>query len=255
MHDRPRRTVPGPRSDGVGAAIERGLAGAGVALPRVPVVARRRVVSRRRPNIGVAQLQLALGRDERIERPLGRPSNSVHGSSVAVGVVPPPVGRHWLDLGALTLLIVAAAVAGVAAAAVGGSWSDLGSGYGGLYGLPAMLLTVLALIVIPASIVVARRLGAESARLRFGLLIGVGLWVVAMGYWEVAHIVDPCANGWWDEQSRIGSQPLCERFGSELNWHDRFHLLAHATPAAALLGVYLYLIKRWGSAQQHGHPP
>ncbi len=154
----------------------------------------------------------------------------------------------WM-LRTLTLLIGVAAVAGIAAATLGGSWSDLGSGYGGLYGLPAMLLTVLALMVIPASIVVARRLGPDSRRLRFGLLVGVGLWVVAMGYWEVAHLVDPCANGWWDEQSPIGSQPLCERFGPELNWHDRFHLLAHAAPAAVLLGVYLYLIRRWGQPE------
>ena len=56
----------------------------------------------------------------------------------------------------------------------------------------------------------------------------------------------PCVNGWWDARSRIGDQLLCERFGSELNWHTRFHLLAHAAPASVLLGAYLWAIRRWG---------
>lgn len=155
----------------------------------------------------------------------------------------------WM-MRALTLIIAISVVAGIAAAAVGGSLSDLGSGYGGLYGLPAMLLTALALLLgIPAAVIIGRRLGPESGRLRIAVLVIAGVWVVAIGYSMVAHIVDPCVNGWWDARSRIGSQPLCERFGSELNWHTRFHLLAHAAPAAVLLGVYIYLIKRWGRPQ------
>jgi hypothetical protein len=155
----------------------------------------------------------------------------------------------WM-MWAVTLIIAISVVAGIAAAAVGGSWSDLGEGYGGLYGLPSVLLTALALLVgIPAAVLIARRLGPESGRLRIAVLVTGGVWVVAMGYDMVAHTVDPCVNGWWDARSRIGSQPLCERFGSELNWHTRFHLLAHAAPAAILLGIYTYVIKRWGHPQ------
>ena len=156
---------------------------------------------------------------------------------------PPAMGRLPQ---VLTLLIVVTVVGGIAAAAIGGSWSDLGSGYGGLYGLPAIAMTVMSLLVIPVAVLVARRLGPDAGGLRSAVLLAAGLWVVTLGYSQVAHLVDPCANGWWDHRSRIGSQPLCERFGSELNWHTRFHLLAHAGPAAVLLVLYLYAIKRWG---------
>ncbi|MGI9624119.1 MAG: hypothetical protein ACR2PK_14890 [Acidimicrobiales bacterium] len=151
----------------------------------------------------------------------------------------------WL-IWTLTIIIVVSLVAGIAAASIGGSLSDLGSGYGGLYGLPAMLLSALALLVILAAVIVGRSLGPKSGRLRIAILVIAGVWLVAIGYSMVAHMVDPCVNGWWDARSRVGSQRLCERFGSELNWHTRFHLLAHAAPAAVLLGVYMYVIRRWG---------
>ena len=79
-----------------------------------------------------------------------------------------------------------------------------------------------------------------------------GVFVVAIGYERVAHTIDPCANGWWGPDSTIGSQPLCERFGSELNWHTRFHLAAHALPALALLAGYAWAIQRW-VAPPHDH--
>jgi len=160
---------------------------------------------------------------------------------------------------AITVVVVIAAVAGIGAAALGGSLTDLGSGYGGLWGLPALLLTLIALIVgVAAAIKIGRELSPESGRLPIAVLVLVGAWVVAMGYANVAHMVDPCVNGWWDANSRIGSQPLCQRFGSELNWHSRFHLVAHAAPAAVLLGLYLSAIKRWGgkepdAAARHDH--
>ncbi len=148
---------------------------------------------------------------------------------------------------AVTFVIVLSLVAGIAAAAVGGPLSQLGSGYGGLYGLPDLLLTVSALLVIvPAVVIVARRLGPGSRRRRRAVIGATGVWVIAIGYSVVAHVLDPCLNGWWDATSRIGSEPLCERFGSELNWHTRFHLLAHAAPAAVLLGGYQYILRRWG---------
>lgn len=155
----------------------------------------------------------------------------------------------------LTIVIAVGVVAGMAAVAIGGSLTNLGSGYGGLWGVPALLLTFVALILgVAAAIAMARGLGPEERRLRRAALVLVGVWVVAIGYAEVAHLVDPCVNGWWDADSRIGSQPLCERFGSELNWHTRFHLFAHAAPAAALLVSYLLAIRRWGTRASADSP-
>ena len=138
-------------------------------------------------------------------------------------------------------------IGGVAAALIGGSLTDLGSGAGGLFGIPSILTTLIALFVaIPAAVAISRQTRLSPGRLRAAIVIGSGAWIVAIGYFVVAHAVDPCVNGWWDAQSRIGDQPLCERFGQELNWHTRFHLLAHAAPAAVLLGAYLWAIRRWG---------
>lgn len=153
-----------------------------------------------------------------------------------------------LMMATITVVIAVSVVAGIGAAAIGGSLTDLGSGYGGLWGVPALLLTFVALILgAVAAIKTGRALGPDLRRLRIAVLVLAGVWIVAIGYANVAHLVDPCVNGWWDANSRIGSQPLCERFGSELNWHTRFHLLAHAAPAAILLVPYLWAIQRWGT--------
>lgn len=151
-------------------------------------------------------------------------------------------------LNATFMLVVGVAlIAGITAAVLGGSFSRLGGGYGGLWGVPALLLTFSALVFgVIAAAKIARGLGPGDGRLRIALLVVVGVWVVAIGYAEVAHQIDPCARGWWDASSRLGSQPLCERFGPELNWHTRFHLLAHVVPAALLLGLYILVMRRWG---------
>ena len=54
----------------------------------------------------------------------------------------------------------------------GGSLSDLGSGYGGLYGMPAMLTTLLALASIPVAVIAVRRVGPDDHRLR-ATLVGI----------------------------------------------------------------------------------
>ena len=152
---------------------------------------------------------------------------------------------RWL-VHLLFVVIGVSVVAGIAAAAFGGSFANLGSGFGGLYGVPALLLTLLALGVgIPAGAVVARRLRSSRGwLLATGIVIG-GVFVVVIGYAQVAHTIDPCANGWWGARSMIGSQPLCERFGRELNWNTRFHLVAHALPALVLLAGYAWAIHKW----------
>ena len=147
-------------------------------------------------------------------------------------------------------VIAVSFIAGVAAAALGGSFTQLGSGAGGLYAVPSLVLDLIAVFIgVPAGVIVARHLRPESRWLSAGVIVGGGLWVVAIGYFMIAHWLDPCANGWWGPESRVGSQPLCERFGNELNWHTRFHLLAHAIPATALVAGYIWAVRRWATPQ------
>lgn len=147
----------------------------------------------------------------------------------------------------LTVVVAFSFVAGLIAAALGDPFTDFGSGAGGLFGFPALLTTFIALFLALPAAVIAARSARDSPRWRGALVIGCGAWLVAIGYFQVAHTIDPCANGWWGFSSRIGDQQLCEYFGSELNWHTRFHLLAHAGPGLVLLATYLWAIRRWAS--------
>jgi hypothetical protein len=167
-------------------------------------------------------------------------------TSTPTPVVAPPRSLRW-TIRSLSVVIVVSLVGGIAAALVGGSLTELGSGAGGLFGIPSILTTAIALFVaIPAAVAISRRALHFPGWLRAAIVIGGGAWLVAIGYFVVAHAVDPCANGWWDARSRLGDQPLCERFGPALNWHTRYHLLAHAAPASVILGAYLWAIRRWG---------
>lgn len=155
-------------------------------------------------------------------------------------------GVRW-TITLFAVVIVVSLIAGIAAALFGGSLTDLGKGAGGLYGLPSLLTTVIALFAIPVSVGLALAARGSPHWLRSAIVFGAGAWVVALGYFMIAHAVDPCVNGWWDANSRIGDQRLCERFGDELNWHTRYHLLAHAAPAAALLAIYMWSVRRWAT--------
>ena len=96
---------------------------------------------------------------------------------------------------ALIFVIAVSVVAGIAAAAVGGSLSDLGTGYGGLWGMPALSLTLVAVTLgAAAAIKMGRVLRPEEHRLRLALLVFAGVWVVVFGYSEVAHLFDPCCE-------------------------------------------------------------
>lgn len=147
-------------------------------------------------------------------------------------------------------MIVVSVVGGLVAALFGGSFTDLGSGAGGLYGIPLLLTTAIAVFVaIPVAVLVARQANRSPGWFRLPIVVAAGAWIVAIGYLQVAHSFDPCVNGWWDAGSRIGGQPLCERFGPELNWHTRFHLIAHAAPAAVLLALYIWAVRRWATRE------
>ena len=135
---------------------------------------------------------------------------------------------RWITR-SLTVVIVVSLIGGIAAAVGGGSLTNLGSGAGGLFGIPSILTTLIAVfLAIPAAVGMVRQT-RRSGWLRGATVTVAGAWIVSTGYFVVvAHAIDPCLNGWWESSSRIGDQPLCERFGSELNVHTRFHLLAHA---------------------------
>lgn len=155
-----------------------------------------------------------------------------------------PKTLRWL-MWLLGIVVGVSLAGGVAAALVGRGLTDLGAGPGGLFGVPSLLLTLGALVLgLPAAVIVARLVRPADGWIGKAVLVGIGAWVVAIGYFVVAHAVDPCVNGWWDGRSRIGSQPLCERFGPELNWNTRFHLLAHAAPAAALFAAFAWAVRR-----------
>lgn len=80
------------------------------------------------------------------------------------------------------VVIAVSFVAGIGAAVLGRSLTDLGKGYGGLWGWPATLLTLLALILgVAATYKIARKLGPEEHRLRTAVLVLVGVW--GGGYW------------------------------------------------------------------------
>ena len=158
-------------------------------------------------------------------------------------------GLRWTTR-SMTVVIVVSLIGGIAAAVAGGPLTNLGSGAGGLFGFPSILTTLVALfLAIPAAVGMVRQTRRSPGWLRAATVTVAGAWIVAIGYFMVAHAIDPCVNGWWDTRSRIGDQPLCERFGPDLNWHTRFHLVAHAAPAAVLLAMYLWATQRWAQPE------
>ncbi len=143
------------------------------------------------------------------------------------------------------LVIGLSLIGGIAATVAGGTLTSLGEGFGGLYGVPSLLLTIAFLLAIPITIALIRKLKPADNWLRSTLVVAGGIAVVTFGYDFAGHLIDPCINEWWDLSSQAGGAPLCERFGSEISIHTRFHLLEHAAPAAILLWGYLIALRRW----------
>ena len=85
-----------------------------------------------------------------------------------------PITRHRIPgrairwtIGSLAVVVVVSVIAGVVAALFGGSLTDLGSGAGGLYGIPSLLTTAIALLVaMPVAVLTARRADRVAGRLR-----------------------------------------------------------------------------------------
>ena len=147
----------------------------------------------------------------------------------------------------LAVVITVSLVGGIAAALVGGgSLRDLGSGAGGLFGIPSILTTLIALLMaIPAAVAVSRQARRSPGWLRAAVVTGIGAGVVAIGYFVVAHAVDPVstAGGTRAAASAIN----CSASDSDQNSTGTLGSTSSPMPpASVLLGAYLWAIRRWG---------
>ena len=148
----------------------------------------------------------------------------------------------WLLVVGLLVANVVLLAMGSLAAAFGGELTSWGNGAGGLDGWADLSQTIFSLVVGVAAGIATFREGRAIpiavAVFATGLLIGTG-------YLIGGHLVDPCDRGWWDAGSRVGDQPLCERFGQlGLAVNTRFHLLLHATLGVLSSGVAVLLYRR-----------
>ena len=140
-----------------------------------------------------------------------------------------------LLVGGAFLVTSVCLVVGVAAAVTGGSLNAVGAGPGGLNGLPSLFQLVLAAAgtVAAAAELVGRRRSRRTA------VLVVGPALVFVSFFQLAHALDPCANGRWGLRTEIAGERACQVWGGGLEIHDRFHLLMHAAPGfvAAALAV------------------
>ena len=84
------------------------------------------------------------------------------------------VGVRFITV-AICGTVAVAAVGGVAAMLAGGSFSELGSGAGGLWGVPSVGTTVLALTALPIAVVLAvrsRHVGKRRSSVESGAAAG-----------------------------------------------------------------------------------
>ena len=125
---------------------------------------------------------------------------------------------------------------GMAAALVGGDLTSLGSGFGGL---GFWSVTVLGGLVVVA-VLAAGWLLAVSRRPLEALIVVAGPLTVLVSYVYLAHSLDPCVLGLWQQGSSTGGVPLCETVGSGIGIHRRFHLLLHSL--AGIPGLILFAV-------------
>jgi hypothetical protein len=131
---------------------------------------------------------------------------------------------------------------GLLAALAGGSFTALGNGFGGGNGIPDLVFLIPVLIGL---FLIFRSVIKREDNKSFWLFAFIGPLIISIGYVQIAHTFDPCYNGLWDLSSRIdGRIALCERFGSEINIHTRFHYLWHIVPTLPLVWLYGVLLKK-----------
>ncbi|MBC8336570.1 MAG: hypothetical protein H8E29_15010 [Anaerolineales bacterium] len=133
-------------------------------------------------------------------------------------------------------------ILGLLAALFGGSLTALGNGAGGWNGIPDFVFSIPILLGLAGLFRGVTQRGEGQAR---WVLVFIGPLLISFGYLLIAHTFDPCLNGMWDIRSRIGETiPLCERFGSGINVHTRFHYLWHILPTLPLVWIYGRALKK-----------
>ena len=159
--------------------------------------------------------------------------------------------QRWADaLARVALLILAVdyTLSLILGSLIATRWpflEDWGGGFGGGNGLPVLGYVLAVVLGVPSLLAAIQDPSKRVGR----LLAFVGPFIILVGFAGVSHALDPCVTGLWDASSRLGSQPLCERFGGELNIHTRFHLLHHAlVPTVVLVPLYWLALGRL-------HPP
>lgn len=134
---------------------------------------------------------------------------------------------------------------GLLVALIGGSLTTLGNGAGGGNGIPDLFFTLALLLGIPGLYLGVRGMIKRDEKQTQLALTFIGPLIISLGYILIAHTFDPCENGLWDLNSQIGETiPLCERFGSGINIHTRFHYLWHIVPTLPLVWLYGVLLKK-----------
>lgn len=145
-----------------------------------------------------------------------------------------------LPLLSCALLVVNAVCFGLGAVAavLGGSLERVGSGPGGLWGWPTLVMLGMALVGAGAGAVgVVSARGRRDLRAR-ALVLAFGPALVFAVAFQGAHVVDPCSTGLLDLRDKVDGTRACWPAEGALSLHERFHLLGHgAVGLAAALAL------------------
>jgi len=135
-------------------------------------------------------------------------------------------------------------VLGGLGALLGGAWTSVGEGLGGGWGVPSMVFNLSILLSMPGLIIGFHKMMKKGFRNKVGLIFFLVTFAISVAFILIAHSVDPCDRRFWTLSDRWGTQPMCERFGSGISIHTRFHLLLHAAPIFIVMLIYHPVFKR-----------
>lgn len=131
---------------------------------------------------------------------------------------------------------------GLLAMFLGGEWIHFGDGIGGAWGIPTLVFDIVVLLSLPNLVIWIHRLIKRIPN-RIQYLIGFGgPFIISTAFILIAHALDPCSSHHWTMMDFWGDQRLCERFGSDINIHTRFHLILHIAPIVALAAGYHWML-------------
>ncbi|HWG84150.1 MAG TPA: hypothetical protein VNT60_01610 [Deinococcales bacterium] len=153
--------------------------------------------------------------------------------------------RLALFSGLITLAVQAVTLTlGLAAFLAAPRLDDLGKGFGGLGGIPALVLLAVSVLNLPLLLHGLASLPAGGRKQAPRLLLATFPLAVFVSYAFLAHLFDPCGRGLLSSGSYFLGQPLCSYWGSHLETSSRLHLLQHAVnPTLAVVGAYALAIR------------